>query len=383
MHTPSFRSMVAAVLAMWMLAGDALTTFASLGQSGGTATEQQRLLEQVDAANHRESNAIALTILSRGASIGSILKRLESLEQNIITEVKSIDAEAARHHEICDKLSRRRISARLDTSDSGTDDELISTGDMTGPTGTVGTHESKVKSDATGTIESIAKASAKLQDAEAVKTDAVHAAEVAEAAVHSAKSIAELNEAKQKARKAEEAAEMAGSIFRRAKLGLKNATLENEKHEAASGGRVSSGINSWKYLAQKVVGCATRPDNNFTTHNGLLSTTSVQKDGIMPRYLDWLEHCEVAPRSNSSSASCLRAKREIEAWENDHHQTCANMLRHWIDSQGIAVPRVSMTEQERKHEKSGELATAHKLEGSKVCNAYTEGKKGKTPCTHA
>ena len=198
-----------------------------------------------------------------------------------------------------------------------------------------------------------------------------------------AKTPSERKEAKRKAKKAEEAAEEASSVVRRAKWGAlaakgraQNATKERENQVAADANGKSDGSVAWAGLAERAIGCAGRDDESFTTHGGKMSTTSVRENGIMPRYLDWLEHCKAAPWSNRTSSSCRRAKREIEVWEIAHHQSCAKMLRMWIDTQKIAVPRISMTEQERKHEQSGGLAAARKLQGSEICHASMGNAQG-------
>ena len=277
----------------------------------------------------------------------------------------------------------------------------ISNGGMTGATGIVGaftvgatandgaagatatSSSTGATRGATGTTESISAAVAHIEDAEAIKNDAVRAAETAETAVRMAKTLTEQKEAKRKAEKAELEAEEASSDVRKAKwvaLAAKgrgqNATKEHENQIAADANGKSDGSVAWAGLARKAIGCAQRNDDSFTTHEGKMSTTSVRKDGIMPRYLDWLEHCAAAPRSNRTSQPCQHAKREIDVWERAHHQSCAKMLRKWIDTQEIAVPRISMTEQERKHEQSGGLAAARKLQGSEICHASMGDARG-------
>ena len=70
-------------------------------------SSRQHLHEELDLASCRESHDVALSILSRSASLAQIVGRLDALETKMAAQAATIDAEAARHEEVCATLSAK------------------------------------------------------------------------------------------------------------------------------------------------------------------------------------------------------------------------------------------------------------------------------------
>ena len=105
--TAALALCLAAVAGGASSSSDGSSSLAELSAERVRISSRQHLHEELDLASCRESHDVALAILSRGASLAQIVGRLDALESKMAAQATTIDAEAARHHEVCATLSAK------------------------------------------------------------------------------------------------------------------------------------------------------------------------------------------------------------------------------------------------------------------------------------
>ena len=87
-----------------------------------------------------------------------------------------------------------------------------------------------------------------------------------------------------------------------------------------------------------------------------------------------MEYCKA---NDTTSAPCVLLKSRLDTYENENggQNTLSRMLRRWYDDATIAIPRLSMTTEDKRMEKE-HFAASIKLESSQICHASIGSKTG-------